>query len=128
MLFEKILRQVPSLERYLTPLAVCAGAAPLLGLLGTVTGMIHTFKTITIQGTGNAANLSAGISEALITTEVGLIIAIPALLLHAYLSRRVKKLVAFTQQSCLLFVNSIELGGPPHRDGSRNGEHDERSG
>lgn len=109
LLYERILGQIPSLERWLTPLAVCASAAPLLGLLGTVTGMMHTFKLITVFGTGDASSLSSGISEALITTEVGLAIAIPALLVHAYLSRRVKKTVAMAQQYTLMFVNSMKI-------------------
>jgi biopolymer transport protein ExbB len=109
LLYERILGQIPSLERWLTPLAVCASAAPLLGLLGTVTGMMHTFKLITVFGTGDASSLSSGISEALVTTEVGLAIAIPALLVHAYLSRRVRKTVAMAQQYTLMFVNSVKL-------------------
>ncbi len=111
IMYERILSQVPALERLLSPLAVCASAAPLLGLLGTVTGMIHTFRLITVFGTGDAKLLSSGISEALITTEVGLMIAIPALLVHAYLSRRVRKAIAVTQQSAVMFVNGLKLTG-----------------
>jgi biopolymer transport protein ExbB len=106
---ERLLSQASLLERMLTPLAVCASTAPLLGLLGTVTGMMHTFRLITVFGTGDASTLSSGISEALITTEFGLAIAIPALLVHAYLSRRVRKTLALTQQCALLFVNSLAL-------------------
>jgi len=112
ILAERILAQVPSIERLLTPLAVCASAAPLLGLLGTVTGMIHTFKLITVFGTGDATRLSSGISEALVTTEFGLMIAIPALLIHAYLSRRARKAVSYAQQTALMFVNSLKLRQP----------------
>ena len=111
IMYERILSQVPALEKLLAPLAVCASAAPLLGLLGTVTGMIHTFKLITVFGTGDARMLSSGISEALITTEVGLMIAIPALLVHAYLSRRVRKTIAATQQAAIGFVNGLKLKG-----------------
>ena len=111
IMYERILAQVPALEKLLAPLAVCASAAPLLGLLGTVTGMIHTFKLITVFGTGDARVLSSGISEALITTEVGLMIAIPALLVHAYLSRRVRKAIAATQQAAVGFVNGLKLKG-----------------
>ena len=111
IMYERILSQVPALERLLAPLAVCASAAPLLGLLGTVTGMIHTFKLITVFGTGDARVLSSGISEALITTEVGLMIAVPALLVHAYLSRRVRKTIAATQQAAIGFVNGLKLKG-----------------
>jgi biopolymer transport protein ExbB len=70
---------------------------------------MHTFKLITLFGTGDASRLSSGISEALITTEVGLVIAIPALLIHAYLSRRVRKIVATAQQYALMFVHSVKL-------------------
>ncbi|CAA6687525.1 MULTISPECIES: MotA/TolQ/ExbB proton channel family protein, partial [unclassified Lentimonas] len=78
ILYEKILAARPKLERFLPFIALTAAAAPLLGLLGTVTGMIKTFNLITIFGTGDAKSLSSGISEALVTTELGLIVAIPA--------------------------------------------------
>lgn len=111
ILYEQILVQVPSLERFLSPLAVGASAAPLLGLLGTVTGMIRTFRLITVFGTGDARLLSSGISEALITTEVGLMIAIPTLLFHAYLSRRVRRAVGMVQEVAVTFVNGIKFKG-----------------
>lgn len=111
LMYEKLMAQTPSLERFLAPLAVCASAAPLLGLLGTVTGMIHTFRLITVFGTGDAQTLSSGISEALVTTETGLIIAIPALLIHAYLSRRVRRSIALTQQAATMFLNGLKLRG-----------------
>jgi len=76
--------------RFIFWLSVSASAAPLLGLLGTVTGMIHTFRLITFFGVGDARLLADGISEALITTEAGLCIAIPALLCHAWLNRRLR--------------------------------------
>ena len=88
MMHERVLTILPALRRYLGALAVFGAVAPLLGLLGTVTGMIHTFQLVTIFGTGDAKMLSGGISEALVTTETGLAIAIPVLLVHAYLSRR----------------------------------------
>jgi len=113
IMYERILAQVPGLERHLSTLAVCASTAPLLGLLGTVTGMIHTFRLITVFGAGDAQLLSAGISEALITTKFGLAIAIPALLMHAYLSRRVRRTVAATQQACIMFVNGLKLRRQP---------------
>ncbi len=109
LMYERLLAQVPALERFLSPLAVGASTAPLLGLLGTVTGMIHTFQLITVFGTGDARTLSAGISEALITTEYGLMIAVPALLVHAYLSRRVRRAVALTQQAATMFVNRLKF-------------------
>lgn len=78
------------LERYMGIVATSAAIAPLLGLLGTVSGMISTFKMMTIFGSGDAATVSGGISEALVTTELGLIVAIPSLLVSALLTRRVK--------------------------------------
>jgi biopolymer transport protein ExbB/TolQ len=107
LMYERMLAQQPRLERLLAPLAVFASTAPLLGLLGTVTGMIRTFRLITLYGTGNAQLLSDGISEALITTETGLAIAIPALLMHAYLSRRLKAAIAHTHQAAIMFVNNL---------------------
>ncbi len=109
IMHERILGEVPKLERHLPALAVCGGVAPLLGLLGTVTGMMHTFKLITIFGTGDARLLSGGISEALTTTEYGLIIAVPALLAHAYLSRRVRGMTDKLHQTAIGFINGLKL-------------------
>ncbi len=78
-------------EHLLFWLGVSASAAPLLGLLGTVTGMIHTFRLITAFGVGDARLLADGISEALVTTEAGLCVAIPALLCHAWLTRLARR-------------------------------------
>ncbi len=76
---------------------------PLLGLLGTVTGMISTFKLLTLFGSGDESMLSTGIAQALITTELGLIVAIPALICHAYLTRRARRyLTALEADSVLL--------------------------
>ena len=92
LLDESILKETPKLERFLTTLATLGAVSPLLGLLGTVTGMIHTFQSITVFGTGDPRLLAGGISEALLTTQVGLSIAIPVLLVHHFLSRRVEKI------------------------------------
>ncbi len=81
------------MNRWLPVIALTAGVSPLLGLLGTVTGMIKTFQLISLFGAGDAKLLSSGISEALITTEFGLVVAIPALIFHTYLQRRVKKIL-----------------------------------
>lgn len=78
---EAVLREQPALDRFSSTILVAAAVAPLLGLLGTVTGMISTFDVITEYGNGNPKLLAGGISEALVTTELGLIVAIPALLL-----------------------------------------------
>lgn len=76
------------LERFLTVLRTVATIAPLLGLLGTVAGMIKVFQTLSAVGMGDAANLSGGISEALITTAAGMCVAIPAIVLHSYFEGR----------------------------------------
>jgi biopolymer transport protein ExbB len=107
LMFEKILKVRPRLERFLPFLAITAAAAPLLGLLGTVIGMIKTFNLITIFGTGDARSLSTGISEALVTTELGLTVAIPVLILHGLLSRYAKRKLASMEENAVSFVNGI---------------------
>lgn len=108
ILLERMIATQPKIERLLSVIAVTAATAPLLGLLGTVTGMINTFKLITIFGTGDAKSLSGGISEALITTEFGLVVAIPSLLFHAFLSRRAKSIMAAMERSAMSFVNGVK--------------------
>jgi len=83
-------QQRNELERWLAAIATTASVAPLLGLLGTVSGMIATFRAMTLFGAGDASAVSGGISVALITTELGLVVAIPALLAHALMSRKAK--------------------------------------
>ncbi len=107
ILHERILSLVPGLERHLGTLAALGGIAPLLGLLGTVTGIMRTFQLVTVFGTGDAQLLSGGISEALVTTQFGLVIAIPALLAHALFARRVRTLVGAMEHGALAFVNGI---------------------
>jgi len=89
---EAILKEMPRIERGLASIAILAAIAPLLGLLGTVTGMIETFQAITLFGTGDPKYMSSGISQALVTTELGLIVAVPIILLHSYLTGRGNKL------------------------------------
>jgi biopolymer transport protein ExbB len=114
VLYETIIKAQPKLERFLAFIAVVAATAPLLGLLGTVTGMIKTFKLITIVGTGDARNLSSGISEALITTKWGLIVAIPTLIMHALLNRKAKSVVGSMEQAAVSFINGVsEMRGEP---------------
>ena len=122
LLFEEILKVRPILERFLPFLAIAAAAAPLLGLLGTVTGMIKTFQLITVFGTGDAKSLSSGISEALVTTAMGLIVAIPTLVLHGLLSRMAKRKLGLLEQITVAFVNGVASikssaarGGSPAR-------------
>lgn len=92
ILDELVLTFNRSLTDYLSLIGVLAGIAPLLGLLGTVTGMMTTFDVLSIFGTGNAKAMASGISEALITTETGLIIAIPGLYMKVFLDRRARNL------------------------------------
>jgi biopolymer transport protein ExbB len=107
VLFQKLIEAQPRLERFLPFIAVTAATAPLLGLLGTVTGMIKTFQLITIFGTGDAKSLSTGISEALITTEFGLIVAIPSLIFHALLSRKAKGVISSMERTSIGFINGM---------------------
>lgn len=109
IMHEHILGYVPRLERHLGTLAVFGGIAPLLGLLGTVTGMIHTFQLVTLFGSGDAKLLSGGISEALVTTEFGLAIAIPVLLVHAFLSRRARTIIGTLEQTAIGLVNELKV-------------------
>jgi biopolymer transport protein ExbB len=83
-----VMRQSSDLTRFLAKIAVLASIAPLLGLLGTVLGMIETFQVISLFGTGNAKAMASGISVALVTTQTGLLVAIPGLLLSGMLIRR----------------------------------------
>ncbi|EDY83744.1 transporter, MotA/TolQ/ExbB proton channel family protein [Verrucomicrobiia bacterium DG1235] len=108
ILYESMVDTQPKVMRLLPFISVTAAVAPLLGLLGTVTGMINTFNRIKIFGTGDAKSLSGGISEALITTEFGLIVAIPALLLYAILSRKAKGYLARMEKMSISFVNGIK--------------------
>jgi len=94
---QAVLREMPALERFIPMLAVLAGVAPMLGLLGTVTGMITTFDVIRIFGSGDPGIMAGGISEALVSTATGLVIAIPILLVHSFVSGRVDRILADTQ-------------------------------
>jgi biopolymer transport protein ExbB len=106
-MYEKFLETEPPLQRGLAFIAITSATAPLLGLLGTVTGMIYTFRLINVFGTGDARSLASGISEALVTTEMGLVVAIPALILHALLARRVQSIRASMELVSLAFVNGL---------------------
>ncbi|MEW8021466.1 MAG: MotA/TolQ/ExbB proton channel family protein [Candidatus Sedimenticola endophacoides] len=106
---EEVGRQVVhDLERYLNTLGTIASIAPLLGLLGTVIGMIKVFAAITIAGVGNPAVLAGGISEALITTATGLSVAIPSLMFHRYFSGKVEKLVVVMEEQALKMVEVMQ--------------------
>ena len=109
VMYERMLRIQPRLDRLMPLIALTAATAPLLGLLGTVTGMIQTFHLITLFGTGDAQTLSGGISEALVTTQFGLIVAVPALIVHALLSRKSKGILNNMEQTSVGFLNGLTL-------------------
>ncbi len=98
---------VHDLERYLNTLGTIAAIAPLLGLLGTVVGMIKVFAEIMTQGTGNASALAGGISEALITTAAGLTVAIPALVMHRYFTGKIDGIVVELEQETIKLVDAL---------------------
>jgi biopolymer transport protein ExbB len=107
ILYEKMLGARIKLERGIAFLALSATTGPLMGLLGTVMGMIATFKLISSFGSGDPKALAAGISEALICTATGMAVAIPSLLLHAFLSRKAKGIIGSMEQTAVGFINGI---------------------
>lgn len=112
VMFEKLLSARLKLQSWLPFVAICATSAPLLGLLGTVTGIMGTFALMTEFGGGDPKVLSSGISEALVTTENGLVIAIPSLLLHAFLSRKAKGLTDGMEKMAVQFMNHVRTPEP----------------
>jgi len=108
VMYEAVLTTRLKLQSFLPFISISAASAPLLGLLGTVTGIIQTFKMITVYGSGDVKSLSGGISEALITTEYGLIVAIPSLLLHAYLSRKARGITDQMEKVAVAFANRVD--------------------
>jgi len=98
---------VHDMERYLGALGTIAAIAPLLGLLGTVIGMIKVFTALNLEGAGNAAALAGGISEALLTTAAGLCVAIPAMMAHRFYVRRVDTLVVTMEQEAIKLVDAL---------------------
>jgi len=105
---------VHELERYLNSLGTIAAITPLLGLLGTVIGMIKVFATITTQGVGNPGALAGGISEALLTTAAGMSVAIPTLMFFRYFRGRVRMLVLRMEQEAMTMIEIMH----GQRDGS----------
>jgi biopolymer transport protein ExbB len=99
---------VHDLERFLNTLATIAGVSPLLGLLGTVTGIIKAFNALAAGGIGDPRALSSGISEALVTTAAGLCVAIPALIAFRYLRGRVDGLVVQMEKDVVRFADALE--------------------
>jgi len=106
-LYEQLMSVQSKASSLLSVIAITAATSPLLGLLGTVSGMIATLNLITLFGSGDPKPLAGGISEALITTLFGLVVAIPALILHAFLSRRAQGIVQTTERLGLSFVNGL---------------------
>jgi biopolymer transport protein ExbB len=106
-LSEAMLRETPRLERFLGGLKICAAVAPLLGLLGTVTGMINTFQVITTHGTGDPRLMAGGISEAMVTTQVGLAVAIPVMIIAAFLGRRARNLSQDMEEKGLALMGAL---------------------
>ncbi|WP_240901442.1 MotA/TolQ/ExbB proton channel family protein [Thioalkalivibrio sp. XN279] len=108
---EAILKEVPKLETWQGAIKVIAAVAPLLGLLGTVTGMIVTFQAITLFGTGDPKLMAGGISQALVTTVLGLTVAIPLVLLHSVVASRSKALIeVLEEQSAGIIAKQAEGG------------------
>lgn len=110
ILYERMLAARTKLERGLPFLALTATTGPLMGLLGTVMGMIATFKLISSFGSGDPKVIASGISEALIATATGMTVAIPALLLHAFLGRMAKGIIGSMEQTAVGFINGIPEG------------------
>jgi biopolymer transport protein ExbB len=100
-------REATIFERYLGLLGTIATISPLLGLLGTVLGMIRAFTVIATQGMGTPATLGGGISEALITTAAGLSVAIPTILLHKYLTSRLDRLILEMEENSMRLVDLL---------------------
>ncbi|MCG8471312.1 MAG: DUF3450 family protein [Desulfobacterales bacterium] len=107
VLQEAILKELPRLERFLPFLGMLGAIAPLLGLLGTVTGMIDTFEVIHMAGTGDPRMMSGGISTALITTMLGLAVAIPIMLLHTVLNRQVEHITGDMEEKAVALTNIV---------------------
>jgi len=101
---EAILKEMPKIQRGLGAIALLAAVSPLLGLLGTVTGIIETFQSITLYGTGDPRVMSGGISQALVTTVMGLLVAIPLLLFHSFLSSKSNTLIQILDEKSTAFV------------------------
>ncbi len=106
--YENMLKVGDKLHRGLGFISVTASIAPLLGLLGTVTGIIKTFSDLAVYGNSNPNLLSSGISQALITTEFGLSLAIPAFVVYAYLSRRAKRVLSDMEKLASVFISSTK--------------------
>jgi biopolymer transport protein ExbB len=103
-----VTKKLPEYQKYLNIIASLAGLMPMLGLLGTISGMISIFKVIALQGTGDAQAMADGISEALLTTEAGLVAAIPIIIGHVLLTDRLHKISAKTKEICLTTIDYLK--------------------
>jgi biopolymer transport protein ExbB len=101
---------VHELERFLNTLGTIAGISPLLGLLGTVIGMIKVFSAILVHGVGDASQLAGGISEALITTAAGLTVAIPSFFFYRYFKGKINAYVVFMEEQAINLIEAIDRG------------------
>jgi biopolymer transport protein ExbB len=101
-------REVASLESYINVIGTIAGISPLLGLLGTVSGMIKAFNIISLQGIADPASLAGGISEALITTAAGLVVAIPAYVIYRYLMNKADSLILEMEENSIRMVDLLK--------------------
>jgi len=101
-------KEAASLERYINVVGTIAAISPLLGLLGTVFGMIKAFNVISIQGVGNPSSLAGGISEALITTAAGLVVAIPTFVLYRYLANKADALIVEMEEHSIRMVDLLK--------------------
>jgi biopolymer transport protein ExbB len=124
-MFEKVLDAKVRLNSWIPFVKIAAAVEPLFGLLGTVTGMINTFKLITVFGTQDASTFSSGIAEALITTEWGLITAIPCLLMAAFLARKARAVIDDMEKLGVRIMNHrlsgqhrVKIGRQPPEQGS----------
>lgn len=127
-IYEKLINVKPKLERFLPFLALTASTGPLLGLLGTVLGIIKTFQAMVIYGTGNAKNFSAGISEALITTAEGLVVAIPVLILHGLMKGLAKGKAGEVESIAIALVNGtseLDKSHKPFQEKNNSDDEDE---
>lgn len=103
-LHDRVVKESGRVNRFTVFLAIIAAVAPLMGLLGTVVGMINTFQAITLYGTGDPQTMAGGISQALITTVLGLVVAVPAVLLHTVVAARGKKVIELLRQHMALLL------------------------
>ncbi len=107
----ELMRQLPVYSKSLNLLATLAALMPILGLLGTVTGMIATFSVIELQGTGDAQSMAGGISEALVTTQAGLVASLPIILGHVFITDRLKRITDKTREICAFTVDYLKDKG-----------------